>query len=203
MALVTVRLHGELKRFEPTAPLHVGSVAEIVSALAANDSTFRPYMVEAANQGASYHILINNDRDISAEQIYDPLANGFTIDVVPVIEGESNTLKIIAGVILIAVGIFTGGVGFISGATLILMGTTLALSGVVGLFNQPKNDVSDKDDEEQKSFVFNGSVNSNPTNARIPVVLGAGYKGKGIIVGSVTISASIRSYIVENDDDDD
>lgn len=195
MALTTIRLEGDLaEKFTPELQADVSSVRDAIDVLQANYSDFRSYLIQSDEFGYGYHVFIG-DWNIEQKDIFSPVGTQ-TIVIIPVVAGAGGNFgKIILGVGLIAVGVMTGGVGFISASTLILTGATMALSGIVGLFATPQN--NKEEDEKKNSLLFGNSINAATTGGRLAVVYGR------IECTSMVLSASIRSYLVEDDSDEE
>lgn len=194
---VKVNLKGDLSRFNPGCLMFVSSVRELMRALEAQFSDFRQYLIYQVQQGINYEILVGGNH-IGEESLDAPIGN-LDVTIIPVPRGQGgNIIKIVAGVALLALGLTGVGIVGSAGATA-LLGGTLALSGVVGLFSTPE---APEDDSKKQSFIFSGAVNTSSATGVVPVVYGCGWRGTGLMVGSLVISAAIRTYAVDNDDDD-
>jgi predicted phage tail protein len=196
MPMVTVVLKDELAdRFISEIRLNVGSVKEAIRALESAFPTFRNYMVVAHERGVGFQITVG---DWAIEQQHVSMPTGKqTITIAPTPLGGGGAFgKILLGIGLVVLG--ATGVGFLglSAASVALIGGSLALSGIMELFNQPK--APDPNDAKNKpSLIFNGGVNTTTQGGRLPVVYGE------LLVGSQVLSASIRSYMIEDDSDDE
>jgi predicted phage tail protein len=199
--MLTVSLYGDLKPYLPTPlELEVCSINELFRALTSQISGLREHIINQALNDMAYEILVDGERYISESQLLDPLGNAI-VEIFPVMSGSGSMGRILVGAGLIALGLVTGGIGIISGTSMILVGTSLALGGFYQLFNPPSNDASEGE-TDKKSFIFSGAVNTAPVNSRVPLILGCGYRGQGLIVGSVTVVGFIRSYQTHNSGDD-
>lgn len=206
MPLTKIVLKDELAyRFCFELKVDVNSVAEAMRALEANYPAIRPYFATAHERGYGFEVYVG-DWQIEYKHLQAPTGNQ-QITIAPALIGSGGAFgKIILGVGLIALGVFTGGVGFIPASTLILVGTTMALSGIVGLFNQAKTDP--KQDEKKASLSFSGGVNTTTQGGRLALAYGgggwsSGVYSDGLLVGSQVLSASIRSWLVDDDSEDE
>jgi predicted phage tail protein len=185
---ITIRLKGALgRRFGTVHKCIASSVAQAIRYLEVNFSSFREWVLEAGNRGIVFNVKTNSYQ-LGEDELTDPVPEDATIILVPLFAaaggGSGNLIKIILGVGLIAAGIM--GVGFLGLAPLqmIIAGSLLLISGIMGR-KTPK-----AEGEDQKSFVFSGQTNTSQVGDRVPVVYGV------IIVGSIVLSAAVRSYIV-------
>lgn len=90
------------------------------------------------------------------------------------------------------------GTAFMSWGSLALFGGLMALGGLSQLMAQTPGvtDYSTRDEaDEQKSFLFNGPVNTIEQGTALPIVIGKH------MVGSTVVSAGIRSSAVFNEND--
>jgi predicted phage tail protein len=205
--MIKVFLHGNLKRFSPTVSFAVSSLNELMRALFSQIPDLKSFLIRKAQVGAAYRVSIDKKRYLSETQLDDPLGQSAEVHITPVIKGASgrtgNIIKIIAGVIITAVALITG-----VGAPIAMIGISLALSGIMGLLSEPPKNPNDKQQEQKKSFIFNGATNSSGVNSRVPVIFGAGRctgndKKDGFIVGSMVAAGYIRSYYSSEEDDDE
>jgi predicted phage tail protein len=205
---VQVTMYGSLQEYQPDISFNVRDIPELMRALFYQIEGFREHLIEASLNSLNFQIVADGS-ELEEKDLTRPISKSFSI--IPISEGSGNIGKIIAGVAL--VGLAVSGIGApaagaaatglfgtgISATTVGLIGASLALSGFAGLFRSPAND---SEDENKKSFVINGSVNSATSQDIVPVVLGCGFKGQGLIVGSTTVSIVIKTTQIINDDDD-
>ncbi len=204
--LTHITLHGVLS--EQVGRQHfdlaASSVGEAMRGIQANCKTLYKSLIENDEKNIKYRVLINK-KDFLVEEGKDPnteegirsseLAMKFkelkTIDIVPVMEGESSAEKkadsksifaIIAGIILIAVGIWMGGNPY-----LIMAGIGLLAAGVSNLLTPtPKfEDVREIEGGGKPSYMFSGPQNTVREGG--PVFVGYGR----LLVGSHVIQTSL------------
>lgn len=206
MPLTKIVLKDDLAyRFCFELKVDVNSVAEAMRALEANYPAIRPYLATAHERGYGFEVYVG-DWQIEYKHLSAPTGHQ-QITIAPALIGSGGAFgKILLGVGLIALGAFTGGVGFLSSQTLFLVGGTMALSGIVGLFNQPKT--PQNEDEKKASLIFSGGVNNASQGGRLALAFGGGGWGNngyedGLLVGSQVLSASIRSWLVDDDSEDE
>jgi len=150
--LTHITLHGILSEQigRQNFNLAVSSVGEAMRGIQANCKKLYKSLIENDEKNIKYRVLINK-KDFLVEEGKDPnteegmrsseLTMNFqdlkTIDIVPVMEGESSQERkadsksifaIIAGIILIAIGVFMGGNPY-----LIMAGIGLVMAGVSNL----------------------------------------------------------------------
>jgi predicted phage tail protein len=185
---VTLKLAGILgKRFGRVHRCIAPNVAQAIRYLEVNNPLFRQWVLEAGKRGIVFNVSINKSYELEEDELIEPVPEDATITIVPLFAaagGNTNWIKVILGVGLIAAGAF--GVGFLGlgPMQLILTGSLLLLSGLMGK-KTPKDDGEDK-----KSMVFSGQTNTSQVGDRVPVVYGV------IISGSIVLSAAVRSFII-------
>lgn len=202
--MTQVILHGILaKEFRKTFSLAVKSPKEVFDAISCSHSNFRNRLVELANQGIHFTLLINGKKMISMEEL-SIASDNQKIDIVPLVCGAGKTGMIIA---VIAVGILTAGAGAAIGAgmlgaaffgsaagmvgsTLTGLGVGIAMMGIqMALAPKPKMDrPSSTVNSAKSSFIF--SSKANVAEQGIPVPVGYGR----LRVGSAVIQSTIKSY---------
>lgn len=192
----TIKLSGSLaQRFGRTHYLAVSCAAEAVRALCAMKPGFEKFLMEAKDNGLVFAVF-QGKNNISEEELRNPVGDDI-IRIVPVIAGskKGGVMQIIAGVVLVAVGVvvqfYTGGPNPISNY-LYGAGISMIVGGVVQMLTPvPKNQT--KQDDDRKSYLFNGAVNVQAQGNSVPVLYGE------MIVGSVVASAGISAednYVV-------
>jgi len=203
--LTHITLHGVLS--EQVGRQHfdlaASSVGEAMRGIQANCKTLYKSLIENDEKNIKYRVLINK-KDFLVEEGKDPnteegirsseLAMKFkelkTIDIVPVMEGESSAEKkadsksifaIIAGIILIAIGAWT------TNPYLIMAGIGLLAAGVSNLLTPtPKfEDVREIEGGGKPSYMFSGPQNTVREGG--PVFVGYGR----LLVGSHVIQTSL------------
>ena len=193
--LTKVILHGELADIAcPEYTGHIRTTRDAVRLLEVNYPQFKSYLINAHNDGVVFKVKclnpdiehLENCWELDETELFDP-TQGREIHIFPIPMGAGNIGKIILGVALI--GLAISGVGLLGLSPLMtgVMGGLLLLSGVMGSPTEAPN----PDDEDTKSFIFSGAVNTVSTGARVPVAY-----GYSLVTGSYVISANIRTFSI-------
>ena len=196
--MTQVILHGILaKEFKKTFELAIKRPKEVFDAISCSHSNFRNRMVELANQGIYFALLVDGKKMTTIEEL-SIVSDNQKIDIVPLICGAGKAGAMIA---IIAIGILTAGAGFaiglttsvglgMTGATLVNIGVGIALMGLqMALAPKPKMDRPSADvNSAKQSFIF--SSKANVAEQGIPVPVGYGK----LRVGSAIIQSTIKSY---------
>jgi len=204
--LTHITLHGILSEQvgRQDFNLSVSSVGAAMRGIQANCKKLYKSLIENDEKNIKYRVLINK-KDFLVEEGKDPnteegmksseLTMNFqdlkTIDIVPVMEGESSQEKkadsksifaIIAGIILIAVGAFMGGNPY-----LIMAGIGLLAAGISNLLTPTPQfeDVREIEGGGKPSYMFSGPQNTVREGG--PVFVGYGR----LLVGSHVVQTSL------------
>ena len=167
-----VYLEGELgEKFGKEFTMNVNSFAEAIRCLDCNFSGFKKYMVESEDRGIGFvcevaGTPIQDERELL---LIDKNEGDFTITAVPM--GSKKGVKIIIGVILMAVAISMGDPG--SAATwgqmfLFSLGANLTITGVQELL-APDPSVDDGQDE---SYLYQGTGQTIIEGDPVPLLYG-------------------------------
>jgi predicted phage tail protein len=136
---------------------------------------------------------IDGDRPSVADELMIERDNIKTIDIYPVMEGAGNILGLILGAVLLVVGIvllqpWAAGLGLAAIApSLIIAGIAGLLGGLIGLFDKPSSTPKQKKTQNNPSYLFSGTVNTQDQGGCVPVAYG------NVIVGSQCIGAAITN----------
>jgi len=196
--MTQITLHGILaKEFRKTFSLAIKRPKEVFDAISCTHSNFRNRMVELANQGIHFTLLVDGKKMTTIEEL-SIASDNQRIDIVPLVCGAGKAGAIIA---VIALGVLTGGAGFAMGAgiisggaalgsTLVNIGVGLVMMGIqMALAPKPKMDRPSSDvNSAKQSFLF--SSKANVAEQGIPVPVGYGR----LRVGSAVIQSTIKSY---------
>lgn len=186
MPLIKIKLFGEMAdRFCSEFTAEIRTVRDAIAALEINFEGFREYLLNSDSLGLDFHVLIGDTWELcEANEVFLPVPQKREIAITPVVRGSGKVGRIIAGVALIGLGV--AGVGFLglSAFQVGLLGATLLIGGLFG----GQTDAPDPEDDEAKSYIFNGPTNTVAVGNRVPPVFGT------ILTGSQVISAGIRSY---------
>lgn len=184
-----VILYGELRsRFGRSFRFYLdtNTVAEAISALKSQLDGFAAFLSSAKSRGMGFTVFAGK-RNLTEEQLRDP--GNEPIRIAPVLLGSKNSglFNIILGAALIAVS-FIPGVGQVTAAYLLSTGIGMAAGGLVQMLSpQPKGLKASDSPQNQPSYVFNGSVNTQAQGNPVPLLYGR------MIVGSAVISAGISA----------
>jgi len=197
LAIRNIYLYGDLgEKFGKIHKLAVSSIGEAIRAMEANFPGFKSHIKkEGQYQVCRGEVLAETEADLEkTEQLNEETVkmNFQTGDfhIAPVIEGADRNGKgwfqIILGIILIVVGaVLTAyGVGGPIGGYLINLGIGLVLSGLGTLLTPtPENPTTVEPDRpaENRSFLFNGPVNTMEQGGVIPLVYGRFTKGSTVL----------------------
>jgi len=199
LALRNVYLGGDLgEKFGKVHRLAVASVGEVIRAMECNFPGFKRHIKRNGEyQVCRGPIRVEKEEDLAVSEQLDEdtvklnFANG-DFHITPVLQGAGNKgwFQVILGAVLIVVGailIYTG-VGGPLGGFLVNMGIGLMLTGVATLLTptpkDPNRGESDRP-EENRSFLFNGPVNTMAQGGAIPLVYGRFKKGSTVLSASL------------------
>lgn len=196
--MTQVTLHGILaKEFRKTFSLSIKRPKEVFDAISCAHANFRNRLVELANQGIHFALLVDGKKMTTMEEL-SIASNNQQIDIVPLVCGAGKAGAIIA---VVALGVLTGGAGFAMGAgilaggaalgsTLVNIGVGLVMMGIqMALAPKPQMDRPSADvNSAKQSFSF--SSKANTAEQGIPVPVGYGR----LRVGSAVIQSTIKSY---------
>lgn len=186
MTTLTVRLYGDLKQFGREYQLEARNPAEAISGLCRMIPALRQRLSRKGTHG--YHVRVGKEFK-GDEGVGDPCSSREIVRLIPATAGSSATLRIVVGVVLMAIGAYinagSGGTGTFAGNTLMGMGFSLLIGGISELL-APKLKKSDNTDSNvAQSYTFSGPMNT--AGQGTPVAVGFGT----LLVGSHVISAQI------------
>ena len=186
--LQTIRLYGELgTRFGRVHHLAVSSAAEAVRALGARFPDFDQHLIDSIDRNVGYSVFYGKT-NLEKSRLHEPCSNE-DIRIAPMVMGSKSNgvFNIIVGAILVIVGaVFTAFGGGGIGIPMMNLGWGMIVGGVVQLLVPAPKGTSAKDKaDNQPSYAFNGSVNTQAQGNPVPVLYGE------LIVGSAVINASI------------
>ena len=197
--LRNVYLYGELgEKFGKLHRIAINSVGEMMRAMECRFPGFKRHIKkDMGYQVCRGEIRVEKEEDLAvSEQLDDDtvklnFAKG-DFHVTPDVEGSGNKgwFQVILGAVLIVVGavlVYTG-VGGPLGGYLINIGIGLMLTGVATLLtpspNDPNNGESDRP-EENKSFLFNGAVNTMRQGGAVSLQYGRYKRGSTVLAVSL------------------
>lgn len=198
--MITLHLHGKLadtygKEFRLNAP----NLGRAIGLMCANFKSFQFDL-----RKSKLHVVRGERLIPKADLGYQELdmIHGGHIHLVPVFAGsKSSWINIIIGIAMIALafvpgvgpalaGVGLSGVGTIGGisfaSSLALTGVMVAIGGIVGMLSPPV-EAQTTEARDDKSFLFDGTVNTTRQGGPVPVVFGE------FGVGSIVVSAGLKS----------
>jgi predicted phage tail protein len=190
-------LYGKLRtQFGKIIGAKVNSVQELVKAAEAN----RPGFAASIERDRGYVIKRGSDfrkaKDIDEAELEMRFAET-TWHVLPMPVGYSGAMRVVLGVVIIAVGavsyLYGGNVFSASmikfGFAAMKIGTVVALSGVATLLApSPPTGYGDRDSpDERPSYLFNGPTNRVAAGNPVPLVFGF-----DVFVGSIFLSGGLE-----------
>lgn len=200
--LKKIKLLGHLgKKFGKEYSFDVASPAEAVKALCHQVKGFKRYLQEGKGRDQKFKIVVGDEPLVDVEKQLH-MQTEQTISLTPVIKGGGgSTGMIILGAALIvasgglgvglASGLFVGEFAALAGAAsaATAIGYGLLAVGLSGfLFKPPQQNVpteTKKDDD--RSYLFNGAVNTTQQGQPIPIGYGR------MKIGSQVVSASLST----------
>lgn len=179
----SVYLLGSLgEQFGRNHKFDIKSAPEALRALQANNPSFQKTLMESAEKGVGYKVLVGTDWVTEDQELLEPLGAKNSIMIVPVIQGSGGVAKIFTGAALIGLSFAFNP---ITAGYFMAIGVGLALSGVTQLLTPLPAFGANEAADNKPSYIFSGPVNTNSQGQCIPL-------GYGIaIVGSAVVSAGI------------
>jgi len=188
----TILLYGALgKKFGRKHVLDVKNPAEAIRALSVIAKGFKQYMIDDKVSG--YQIFVGTE-DIYLNDMHSPTSDKEFIRIVPIVTGSANnnSLKIIIGVIIIAIASYYSA-GAATGSTTAAVwgaigkfGTLLVLQGISGMIFDPSTDEDNETPESNPSYAFDGPVNTTRQGNPVPVGYGILRGGSQVISAGIT-----------------
>lgn len=199
MAKRKVYLYGHLaEKYGNCFELAVKSVGEAVRALEANFRGFRQDIREGKYQVCRGPIAAFEEADLahttqlSEQEVSMKFGEG-DFHIRPILDAAGNKgkgwVQIIVGAVLFVAGYFTFGTTSSYGLMLMGMGLSLAFNGVGTLLAPSPEGLDGEQDrpEENKSFLFNGVINTMAEGGAVPINYGK------FICGSTVISSAYQA----------
>lgn len=199
--LKKIKLLGHLrKKFGKEYTFDVSSPAEAVKALCHQVKGFREYLQNGKGKGQKFKIIVGDSALFDVEkQLTMQTSND--ISIVPLIKGSGGDLgNVILGGALLASslgfgplgGLFVGefaafaGIGAAIGTG---VGGALLFSGLSGMLFKPPQVMtpSETNKDNDRSYLFNGAVNTTQQGQPIPIGYGR------MRIGSQVVSASLST----------
>ena len=205
---ITIKLHGNLKRFGNEFVVKGNKLKEGMSALLMQLSGFREQI-----QKGKFHVIVGNnkEKDLTEQTIFanfdEELTENKTLHIIPVIKGSKNiggVLGIVVGVVLIAASWWAGGAagwaylgaaGYAGATATFFAGAAMIFAGVASMLTPtPKlGNVGGlgKDTEKKASTSFSNTANVVAQGRQVPLIYGE------ILTGSLVISKGTRTFLAD------
>ena len=185
-----IRLHGVLgRKFGKEYKFDVVSVAEAVKALCSQVNGFKKYLSEGNGRNKKFNIVVNNGVLLNPETSARMESEG-EINLVPIVQGSGGSVgTILTGAALIGLAVWNPW----SWATLTqyavgAAGAGLVLGGVMTMLMKPPTvAVSETDKNNDRSYIFNGAVNTVQQGQPIPIGYGR------LKIGSQVVSVNVST----------
>tara|TARA_A100001201_G_scaffold39791_1_gene41408 strand:- start:159 stop:800 length:642 start_codon:yes stop_codon:yes gene_type:complete len=207
-----VKVYGALRellgasRFEFVAE----TPAQAMRALLVNFPHLEKWMADSEKNGIAYRVTVGKQKihnnDVSG--LFLPWSEQEVFSITPVLTGAGNTVRIIAGVALIAAAVVfapaaAAGGGFLTAgaagttmsalgiATVVAgnIGIALVLGGVAGLLSPTPKPISSSREEptQLESNSFSGIVNTTRQGVPVPIAYGRVFVGSSIISAGLDV----------------
>lgn len=199
--LKKIKLLGHLgKKFGREYQFDVSSPAEAVKALCHQVKGFRQYMQEGKGKEQKFKIIVGENTLLDVEKQLGMQTNN-DISIVPMIKGSGGDLgnAILGGVLLASSlgfgplgGLFVGEFAAFAGLGAAIgtgIGGALLFSGLSGMLFKPPQVMapSETNKDNDRSYLFNGAVNTTQQGQPIPIGYGR------MRIGSQVVSASLST----------
>lgn len=189
--MITVFLHGKLRKYGTEYKFDAKSPAEIIRCLCTFIKGFRKDLSEGNWR------LVSKDVTLSYPQIYFP-ADSDHLHIYPAVEGSGPIIGIIAGAALIGGSFLIPTSLTIAGITVASLvfntGVALLFSGIAGLLAPtPRGPETRERPEERPSFIFQNVVNMTEQGGPVPLAYGTILAGSVVVSGGISTS-SVNSY---------
>lgn len=182
MAMVNVRLYGQLRKFGRDFRFDVNSKREAIDMISCQIKGFREFLINAEKKGLAFAIF-EDKKNLNEKELEMTSLEGKTIRIAPIIMGskKAGLFQTILGVTLVAVGTFVPGAQF-----LLPVGIGLIAGGVSQMLSpSPKMPKGYEQDGNVASYGFGGAVTT--TSQGNPVAIIYGEREVGGAIGSAGI----------------
>jgi predicted phage tail protein len=198
-------LYGKLrKKYTKSLDARIRNIGEGIRCLEANFPGFRSD-IEQGNYAIIRGDTLKKGKSLDVEELPMNFSDKETFHILPIPSGKGENagiFTIIAGVILVALSFYTGGATAAPGMKLLgvgaglggfvgTMGAALVLGGISMLLapSPPDANMDARNTEDQsKSYLFGGPVNTTEPGSTVPVVYGESFIGSTFISGGLEIT---------------
>lgn len=182
--LRTIKLAGHLgRKFGKEYKFDVNSPAEAIRALCSQVKGFKHYISEGKGKDKKFKVVVNDKPLENYDKEMHSLQEG-EIAIVPYVRGSGQK---ILGAVMFVVGAYLYWTG--SGYAMMAAGMAMMAGGMMMMMTKPPNQMNaaEKDSSENRSYLFNGSVNTVQQGQPIPIGYGR------LRIGSQVVSAEVSS----------
>lgn len=185
-ALTKVILEGPLgKQFGREWEFAIDSPREALRMVEANSPGVFAWIKQNLQKYSRYRVVCERDDGVIEDLDNDTylLNQGRlkSVRFVPLVEGASNVLKIVVGIVLIGVGIF------FQQPWATKLGIAVLAAGVVGALSpRPKMDTTGNS-EGKASYLFDGPANTTAQGSPVQLIYGRVLAGSHAISAAVTV----------------
>lgn len=193
MAMVNVRLYGQLRKFGRDFKFDVNSKREVIDMISCQIKGFREFLINAEKKGLAFAIF-EDKKNLNEKELEMTAVEGKTIRIAPIIIGSKSggLFQVVLGVVLVAAAVwFTGGAAAgsalaIGGQVTTGIGISLIAGGLSSMLSpSPKMPKGYEQDGNVASYGFGGAVTT--TAQGNPVALIYGEREVGGAIGSAGI----------------
>lgn len=193
-----VELLGALgKKFGKEYEFDVSSAQEAFTALCSQVEGFRAYFESGEGSQEHYKILVNGNELTNPREELTMLSQG-DIQIAPVVDGAGGNIgnAILGGILAVSAlgfgplgGLFVGEFAALSSVAPVAVGVgaLLVSKGVAGMAFKPPETPAVKESKNERSYLFNGAVNTVQQGQPIPIGYGR------LRVGSQVVSVSVSN----------
>lgn len=195
MAMVNVRLYGQLRKFGRDFKFDVNSKREVIDMISCQIKGFREFLINAEKKGLAFAIF-EDKKNLNEKELEMTAVEGKTIRIAPIIIGSKSggLFQVVLGVVLVAAAYFSGGLAASAAGTSLAFGASatagIGISLIAGglssmLSPSPKVPKGYEQDGNVASYGFGGAVTT--TAQGNPVALIYGEREVGGAIGSAGI----------------
>ena len=186
-ALTKVILEGPLgKQFGREWEFAIDSPREALRMVDANSPGVFAWIKQNLQKYSRYRVVCERDDGVLEDLDNDTflLNRGRlkSVRFVPLVEGASNVVKMVVGIVLIGVGLFAPGQQWA-----LKLGIAVLAAGVVGALSpRPKMDTAGNT-EGKASYLFDGPANTTAQGSPVQLIYGRVLAGSHAISAAVTV----------------
>jgi predicted phage tail protein len=115
--------------------------------------------------------------DIGENELGKTLARK-TLHLIPAVEGASNAIRIVVGVVLIAVGLY------FDQPWLVNIGVSMVVGGITDMLTKPRVGSPEQKENERGSSIYNGALNVTTQGGPIPLIYGRVQRASSVVIST-------------------